>query len=344
MDQQIMEEFRRRNLENNAYYEEQIEDYLEHSDKKESFIKQFEKKFSEVEIYVQREAKGYPEFDCFLNFQIVPFICKNEKIARRKCQVVDALKTARSEFDCLLKENREIKQEDYNDTEERENKHIQRISKENNWNNKIDLLVELYNTKIQVLQKNIIYKKEIKKKLMQTLNLAKNNNQEIDLMIQEEREDVNKEAITKYKSIGKIKDNENKLKDINKQIKKMEIKHLTIQINDNDDDIPNFKINRNDLSVNDIPAERNDILIGRHDHLKNGEIKKEFDFDIHKNSVIDRLKTSGNLNSNYKESLNQSIILNETSEIKPNEYTSNNYRTSEVSVWDVSCIENNNEI
>jgi len=44
MDQQILEELKRRNSENSTYFQEQIDEYQENIDKKIEFVKQYEKK------------------------------------------------------------------------------------------------------------------------------------------------------------------------------------------------------------------------------------------------------------------------------------------------------------
>ena len=57
INKQIIEETRRRNEENYLYYKDQIIELTDNVNKKSSLVKQIQKKFNEVEIYIQRELK-----------------------------------------------------------------------------------------------------------------------------------------------------------------------------------------------------------------------------------------------------------------------------------------------
>jgi hypothetical protein len=150
MDQQILEEHRRRNEENNAYYQEQIDEYKENIEKKEEFIKSYEKKFNEVEIYVQRQSKlsKNPFYDCFFTFEILPYIYANEDQNLKKKILTDEMKVIRNDIKDLLKENVDLKKRDDNIDITDDNTAI--VEK----NNKIKSLIKLYQTKIKFLEKN----------------------------------------------------------------------------------------------------------------------------------------------------------------------------------------------
>lgn len=146
MDKQIMEEFRRRNEENNAYYQEQVEEHKENLEKKESFIKQFEKKFFEVEIYVQREAKNDKEkWDHFLTFEMLAFINNNEMLNRKKFEILDEIRAIRDDMNEILKENVELKKRD---------EYIDMSEEYDNQKSKYTSLIKLYQTKIKFLERN----------------------------------------------------------------------------------------------------------------------------------------------------------------------------------------------
>ena len=76
MDQQILQEFKRRNLENSAYFQEQMDEYKENLDKKNDFVKQYEKKFNEVQIYVHRQVKTQKNnnYNYLNDYEIINFI------------------------------------------------------------------------------------------------------------------------------------------------------------------------------------------------------------------------------------------------------------------------------
>lgn len=81
INKQIVEESKRRNDENYLYFSGQLGDTKENIGKKTAIIKQFHKKFFEVEVFVQREAKSnMKKYGKFSSFQIVPFINSNEAI------------------------------------------------------------------------------------------------------------------------------------------------------------------------------------------------------------------------------------------------------------------------
>ena len=63
INKQIIEQSKLRNDENNLYYKDRISELQDNVNKKVSLVKQFQKKFSEVEIFVQRECKNPEHYD-----------------------------------------------------------------------------------------------------------------------------------------------------------------------------------------------------------------------------------------------------------------------------------------
>jgi hypothetical protein len=211
MDKQILEEYRRRNEENHAYYQEQVEEYKENSDKKDSFIKQFEKKFNEVEIYVQREAKNDKnKYECFMTFEILAFINNNEMLHRRKMAITDEMKLVRDDINEILKENVELKKRD---------EYIDMSEEYDTQKSKYKSLINLYRSKIKFLERN----KDHFKKVLESLNsrIANITSYNKDLNEKLKKGSSNHK---KLNSVAEIKFDSKKIKDYesNKKIKILE--------------------------------------------------------------------------------------------------------------------------
>lgn len=109
-DNQIAEEAKRRKEENLSIYGEQVEEINENLKKKHTIIKRLQKKFNEVEIYVQRECQKVPKWKkYFCDFEIVPFLCENETLQYKKKDLYAKIKGLDNEFKIILKENIELK-------------------------------------------------------------------------------------------------------------------------------------------------------------------------------------------------------------------------------------------
>lgn len=203
MDKQILEEFKRRNEENHAYYQEQMEEFKENLDKKDSFIKQFEKKFNEVEIFVQREAKTDPDkWDNFLTFEILGFIANNEMLQIRQMKLMDEIKVIKDDMKEILRENVELKKRDEFIEDPSEDYGIQ-MSKYNS-------LIKLYKSKIKFLERNSEHLRSVLSSLNCRLeNVASYNT---DLNSKLKNGDTKPNLHKKINSVGAIKYNEKKLK------------------------------------------------------------------------------------------------------------------------------------
>ena len=75
VDSQICEESKRRKEESEIVFENEIEDQKENVKNKNTFFKQYRKKFNEIEIYMQRECKHFPKWKkMFMEYEILPFL------------------------------------------------------------------------------------------------------------------------------------------------------------------------------------------------------------------------------------------------------------------------------
>jgi len=146
MDKQIMEEYKRRNDENMAYYSEQTEEFKENLDKKDSFIKQFIKKFNEVEIYIQREAASLRiKWGHLASFEIVEFINRNESMQRRRLQINEEINIIGEDINAILRENVELKKRD---------EYIDISDEDEDQNSKYVTLINNYESKIKYFERN----------------------------------------------------------------------------------------------------------------------------------------------------------------------------------------------
>ena len=88
INKQIIEEIKRRRDEGYLMYKEQTSNLSESVTKKTSLVKQFQKKFSEVEIFIQRESQTdehIEKYGKWKTFTVIPFMKRNEDILKKKC-------------------------------------------------------------------------------------------------------------------------------------------------------------------------------------------------------------------------------------------------------------------
>lgn len=155
MDKQILEESRRRNEENSAYFEEQMSEISENIEKKESFIHQFDKKFKEVEIYVQRQSKHYKKVNTpnpyveFINFNITQFIQNNEDLCKDKIKIRKNIYHIKNHVYDIQNDNVKLEHKD-NSKEKSEEIDSKFIT--TNETSKIHEVVDKYNNIIKLMQ------------------------------------------------------------------------------------------------------------------------------------------------------------------------------------------------
>lgn len=87
INKQIIEEIKRRYNENLIFQNDKISNFKENVNKKTILVKNFLKKFNELEIFVQRECV-YPEnkekYGKWKTFTVTPFMKKNEFLIKKK--------------------------------------------------------------------------------------------------------------------------------------------------------------------------------------------------------------------------------------------------------------------
>ena len=150
VDNQIIEEEKRRKDENLSLYEDKIEEIKNNIDKKIIFIKRFQKKYNDIEIYIRRECLVFPRWKkIFSEYEIITFLIENENLIRLKNELYKDIKNYDSYLKHLIKENIELKKRDECVYSFEENKFG------NEDNNKYNELINEYNSKNKFLLNNI---------------------------------------------------------------------------------------------------------------------------------------------------------------------------------------------
>jgi prefoldin subunit 5 len=303
MDQQILEEYKRRNEENHAYYQEQVDEYKENIEKKDSFVKQFEKKFNEVEIYVQREAKNNKNYEHFLCFEMIGFIYNNEMLHRRVMSFNDEIRQVRDEINEILKENVELKKRD---------EYIDMSEDFDTKKYKYKSLIKLYKGKIRHLEKNNEHLRQVLAGLNNKLQNTTSYNKDLNQQVKKGPESTISPIHKKLNSIAAIQFNEIKLKELVKN--KKDGKILEEDLLDNDHH--GIEEYDNDPSSSDIDENEEN----EENENKNNNI----------NTMFTDLKHTSMINE-------EPSMLTKTPDYNMNKITDNR------DIWDISCIENTNE-
>ena len=108
INKQIIEEIKRRRDEGYLMYKDQMTNLSESVTKKTSLVKQFQKKFSEVEIFIQRESQTEEHIEKYgkwKTFTVIPFMKRNEDILKKKCFYEEEVNKRKKEIENLEKEN-----------------------------------------------------------------------------------------------------------------------------------------------------------------------------------------------------------------------------------------------
>jgi len=181
INKQIIEEIKRRRDEGYLMYKEQMTNLSESVTKKTSLVKQFQKKFSEVEIFIQRESQTEEHIDKYgkwKTFTVIPFMKRNEDILKKKCFYEEEVNKKKTEIENLEKENAKLK-----------DKNAIRI----NLNDNNNMIKEYYEKMIDINKKennlmkcylNIIAENNFKKEIIPTFK-SKNpiSNLDIDVKL-----------------------------------------------------------------------------------------------------------------------------------------------------------------
>lgn len=117
MNKQIIEEIKRRKDEIVFIHKDQINNMQNSVTKKGNAVKQFQKKFKEVEIFIQRESKKeeyLEKFGKWKNFTLIPFMKKNEELLKRKYFYEMEIKKRNENLEKLDKEIKKFKEDKNN--------------------------------------------------------------------------------------------------------------------------------------------------------------------------------------------------------------------------------------
>ena len=160
INKQIIEEIKRRRDEGYLMYKDQMSNLSESVTKKTSLVKQFQKKFSEVEIFIQRECQTedhIEQYGKWKTFTVIPFMKKNEDILKKKCFYEEEVNNKKKDIENLEKENELLKEK----IEKNKNNNINLDNNNNNINiindnkNEIDKINEYYDKVINLNKKEI---------------------------------------------------------------------------------------------------------------------------------------------------------------------------------------------
>ena len=124
MNKQIIEEIKRRKDEIVFMHKDQINNMQNSVNKKGNAVKLSQKKFKEVEIFVQRESKkeeNLEKYGKWKTFTLIPFMRKNEELLKRKYfyemnikKIKDNIQNIKNENDAYKKEKNEYKKNGIN--------------------------------------------------------------------------------------------------------------------------------------------------------------------------------------------------------------------------------------
>ena len=200
INKQIIEEIKRRRDEGYLMYKDQMTNLSDSVTKKTSLVKQFQKKFSEVEIFIQRECQTedhIEQYGKWKTFTVIPFMKKNEDIIKKKCFYEEEVNNKKKDIEDLEKENDILKKQ------VEKNMNNNNIINENE--NEMAKIEEYYNKSINLTKKeielmkcrlNIISDIDFKKSLIPTFK-SKNpiSNLDIDINLFDPKEEEKNNAI-----------------------------------------------------------------------------------------------------------------------------------------------------
>ena len=181
INKQIIEEIKRRRDEGYLMYKDQMTNLSENVTKKTSLVKQFQKKFSEVEIFIQRESQTEEHIEKYgkwKTFTVIPFMKRNEYILKKKCFYEEEINKKKKDIQNLEKENGILK----------DNKELNNINNinitEKDIKNYYDKVIDI-NKKENELMKcylNIISENNFKKEIIPTFK-SKNPISNLDINV-----------------------------------------------------------------------------------------------------------------------------------------------------------------
>ena len=256
MNKQIIEEIKRRKDEIVFMHKDQINNMENSVNKKGNAVKLSQKKFKEVEIFIQRESKkeeNLEKYGKWKTFTLIPFMKKNEELLKRKCFYEMQIKKLKEKIDLIQKESN-IYKNDRKDDKKISITLGNRIKIiEKNYKNNLDLVrndIDFINTIGNFLSgndskkllvptfksKNPISNLDVKLNLLPPgiveleLNLKKMESEEI------KTDEKEKDSINKINNIDINKINDNFEKELAKESKEnTDIKGKEVKPPENDD-------------------------------------------------------------------------------------------------------------
>jgi hypothetical protein len=200
INKQIIEEIKRRRDEGYLMYKDQMTNLSESVTKKTSLVKQFQKKFSEVEIFIQRECQTEDHIEKYgkwKTFTVIPFMKKNEDILKKKCFYEEEVNNKKKDIENLEKENELLKEQiEKNKNINLNNNNIiinDDKDKINEINEYYDKVINLNKKEIELMKcrRNIISDVNFKKSIIPTFK-SKNpiSNLDIDINLFDPKEEV----------------------------------------------------------------------------------------------------------------------------------------------------------
>ena len=173
------------NLENKRKLEETVEKYkdslFDNEDavnNKDEYVKLFQKKFVEVEIYLKRITSDMSDLKkkkYYQNYKMDNFLLLNVNLNRKKQKIIDDISKYDNEKNNLKKENQKIKKEENLEHIKDEQNEIQIKNEESNLKKTNELLEKKYEKNIEEKISKIEKLKKFLDKKMNTDNLINNN-------------------------------------------------------------------------------------------------------------------------------------------------------------------------
>ena len=206
------------NLENKRKLEETVEKYKDSLfdsedavNNKDEYVKLFQKKFVEVEIYLKRITSDMPDLKkkkYYQNYKMDNFLILNVNLNKKKQKIIEDISKYDNEKKNLKKENQKIRKEE----------NIEHIKDEENEN-------EIKNEKINLKKTNELLEKKYEKNIEEKISKIKKLKQFLD----------NKINIDNLVSPNEIKENSsidninNKIENKNVIFKKVDIKKINVK-------------------------------------------------------------------------------------------------------------------
>ena len=273
------------NLENKRKLEETVEKYkdslFDNEDavnNKDEYVKLFQKKFVEVEIYLKRITSDMSDLKkkkYYQNYKMDNFLLLNVNLNRKKQKIIDDISKYDNDKNNLKKENQKIKKEENLEHIKDEQNEIQIKNEENNLKKTNELLEKKYEknveeklSKIEKLKKfldkkintdNSVNNNEIKKNVLMNNYINNNIDNKKGMFKKVEVKKINKERkeIKKEKERDKSKMHNDMTKRMNSFMDLSIVLNENSNINNNNNN--NIKISRMWGDVSAIAKKEDDI-------------------------------------------------------------------------------------